>query len=72
MKLFRNAASPYQTSLAMIGAKAGSTVIVVGASEPALAAEVALVTGLNGRTLAVVPDARTSRRSTRPRPTPVR
>jgi SAM-dependent methyltransferase len=56
VKFFRPAASPHQTSLAMIGAKAGSTVIVVGASEPALAAEVALVTGLNGRTLVVVPD----------------
>ena len=56
MKLFRTAASPHQTALAMIGAKAGSTVIVVGASEPALAAEVALVTGLNGRTLVVVPE----------------
>ena len=56
VKLFRPAASPHQTALAMIGAKPGSTVIVVGASEPALAAEVALVTGLNGRTLVVVPD----------------
>ena len=39
----------------MIGAKAGSTVIIVGASEPELAAEVALVTGLNGRTIVAIP-----------------
>jgi hypothetical protein len=57
VKLFRPAASPHQTALAMIGAKTGGTAIVVGASEPALAAEVALVTGLNGRTLVVIPDA---------------
>jgi threonine dehydrogenase-like Zn-dependent dehydrogenase len=57
VKLFRPAASPHQTALAMIGAKPGGTVIVVGASEPALAAEVALVTGLNGHTLVVIPDA---------------
>ncbi|HYN07055.1 MAG TPA: methyltransferase domain-containing protein [Vicinamibacterales bacterium] len=56
MKLFRRAPSPHQTALAMIGAKPGSTVIVVGAGEPALSAEVALVTGLNGRTLVVVPE----------------
>jgi SAM-dependent methyltransferase len=57
VKLFRPAAPPHQTALAMIGAKTGGLVIVVGASEPALAAEVALVTGLNGRTLVVIPDA---------------
>ena len=39
----------------MIGAKTGSTVIIVGASEPELAAEVALVTGLNGRTIVAIP-----------------
>ena len=39
----------------MIGAKAGTTVIIVGASEPELAAEVALVTGLNGRTIVAIP-----------------
>lgn len=55
MKLFRAGPSPYQTALAMIGAKAGSTVIIVGASEPELAAEVALVTGLNGRTIVAIP-----------------
>jgi ubiquinone/menaquinone biosynthesis C-methylase UbiE len=39
----------------MIGAKPGSTAIIVGASEPELAAEVALVTGLNGRTIVAIP-----------------
>ena len=57
MKLFRSGPSPHQTALAMIGAKPGSTVIVIGVGDPALAAEVALVTGLNGRTLVIVPSA---------------
>ena len=57
MKLFRSGPSPHQTALAMIGAKPGSTVIVIGMGDPALAAEVALVTGLNGRTLVIVPSA---------------
>lgn len=39
----------------MIGAKAGGSVVVIGATDPAVAAEVALVTGLNGRTLVIVP-----------------
>ena len=39
----------------MIGAKAGGSVVVIGAAGPAVAAEVALVTGLNGRTLVIVP-----------------
>jgi hypothetical protein len=55
VKLFRAGPSPHQTALAMIGAKPGSTVIIVGASEPELAAEVALVTGLNGRTIVAIP-----------------
>jgi ubiquinone/menaquinone biosynthesis C-methylase UbiE len=57
MKLFRQAPSPHQTALAMIGAKPGSTVIIVGASEADLSAQVALVTGLNGRTIVAVPTA---------------
>ena len=55
MKLFRSGPPPHQTALAMVGAKAGSSVIVVGARDPALTAEIALVTGLNGRTLVVDP-----------------
>jgi ubiquinone/menaquinone biosynthesis C-methylase UbiE len=55
VKLFRSGPPPHQTALAMVGAKAGSTVIVVGARDPALTAEIALVTGLNGRTLVVDP-----------------
>jgi ubiquinone/menaquinone biosynthesis C-methylase UbiE len=55
VKLFRSGPPPHQTALAMVGAKAGSTVIVVGARDPTLAAEIALVTGLNGRTLVVDP-----------------
>jgi ubiquinone/menaquinone biosynthesis C-methylase UbiE len=45
--------SPWRTPLAMIGAKAGDQVIVIGAGDGRLAAEVALVTGLNGRLLVV-------------------
>jgi ubiquinone/menaquinone biosynthesis C-methylase UbiE len=55
VKLFRSGPPPHQTALAMVGAKAGSMVIVVGARDPTLAAEIALVTGLNGRTLVVDP-----------------
>src|SRR5262245_34380137 len=39
----------------MVGAKPGSTVLLAGAGDPARAAEIALVTGLNGRTLVVDP-----------------
>jgi len=56
MALFKKGLSPHQTALAMIGAKAGSSVLVIGASDLDLAGEVAAVTGLNGRTLVVDPD----------------
>jgi ubiquinone/menaquinone biosynthesis C-methylase UbiE len=56
MTLFRKGLSPHQTALAMIGAKAGGAVLVVGAGDLGLAGEVALVTGLNGRTLVADPD----------------
>ncbi len=56
MALFKKGLSPHQTALAMIGAKAGSSVLVIGASDLDLTAEVAAVTGLNGRTLVVDPD----------------
>jgi SAM-dependent methyltransferase len=56
MALFKKGLSPHQTALAMIGAKAGSVVLIVGASDLELAGEVAAVTGLNGRTLVVDPD----------------
>jgi SAM-dependent methyltransferase len=56
MSLFKKGLSPHQTSLAMIGAKTGSSVLVMGASDTTLAGEVALVTGISGRTLVVDPD----------------
>jgi len=43
--------------LAMIGAKAGDHVLVVGTRYPAVAAELARATGLNGQTLVVGPEA---------------
>ncbi len=53
------------TAFAMVGARAGDRVLVLGAPDPAsaaLAAEIASVTGLNGRTLVVdVGDAARSR-----------
>lgn len=61
MKLFRSGLSPHHTALAMIGARPGHTVVVFGAGDPALAAELALVTGLNGRT--VVADSRDQTRA---------
>jgi ubiquinone/menaquinone biosynthesis C-methylase UbiE len=55
MEWFRIGPSPFQTRLAMVGAKAGDRVLVVGAGDGRVAAEVALVTGLNGHVLAVDP-----------------
>jgi ubiquinone/menaquinone biosynthesis C-methylase UbiE len=53
---FRKGLSRHQTAIAMIGSKPGDRVLVVGAVDPALAAEVALVTGLNGTTTVCDPD----------------
>lgn len=47
---FHKGPSPFQTPLAMIGAKAGGRVLFIGAADPELAAQIALVTGLNGAT----------------------
>ena len=46
----------------MVGAKTGSSVLVMGASDTTLAAEVALVTGISGRTLVVDPDPNSEKR----------
>jgi len=54
---FRKGLSRHHTAIAMIGAKSGDQVLVVGASDAELAAEVALVTGLNGTTTVCDPDA---------------
>lgn len=48
---FRPALPPHQTALAMIGARAGEQVVFLGAADATLAADVARVTGLNGRTV---------------------
>lgn len=48
---------PFQTALAMIGPKPGSQVLVLLAGDGRLAAAVAGVTGLNGRTLVIDPSA---------------
>jgi len=56
MKWFREGPSPLRTPLAMIGAKAGDRVLVLGAGDGLLAGEVGHVPGLNGRTLVVDPD----------------
>ncbi len=59
MKWFRRGPSPHHTALAMVGAKAGDRVLIAGANDPGLAAEIALVTGLNGQTLVIgAPDIR--------------
>jgi ubiquinone/menaquinone biosynthesis C-methylase UbiE len=61
MKWLSPRISPNHTALAMIGAKAGERVLVMGRHAEHLAAELALSTGLNGRTLVVdaATDART-------------
>jgi len=58
---FRPGPPPYQTALAMIGAKPGDRLVVGGADDPDLVAELALVTGLNGQT--TVYDERESARA---------
>jgi SAM-dependent methyltransferase len=52
-KWFRSAPPPHLTALAMVGARAGDQVVFLGAADASLAAEVAKVTGLNGRTVVV-------------------
>jgi len=56
MRWFREGPSPFRTPLAMIGAKAGDRVLVLGAGDGDLAGEIGRVTGLNGRTLVVDQD----------------
>ena len=53
---------PYQTALAMIGAKPGQQILMLGAGNGEVAAALAGVTGLNGRTLVVdtAPEARSA------------
>lgn len=55
MGIFREGPSPFQTALAMIAAKRDQQVLVIGPGDPQLAAEIALATGLNGRTVLVAP-----------------
>jgi ubiquinone/menaquinone biosynthesis C-methylase UbiE len=50
---FKPGLPPQHVGLAMVGAKPGQHVLVIGAGGPDLAAEIALVTGLNGRTVLV-------------------
>jgi ubiquinone/menaquinone biosynthesis C-methylase UbiE len=57
MSWFKKGPSPHQTAVAMVGAKPGSIVVVLGAGDGGLAAELALVTGLNGQTVVVDPAA---------------
>jgi ubiquinone/menaquinone biosynthesis C-methylase UbiE len=53
MKWFKEGPSSYQTALAMIGAKAGQRVMVIGLGCGPIAAQLARVAGLNGRVLVV-------------------
>jgi ubiquinone/menaquinone biosynthesis C-methylase UbiE len=53
---FRKGLSPYQTALAMVGAKSGDQVVIVGAGDADLSARIALVTGLNGQTTVIDAD----------------
>jgi ubiquinone/menaquinone biosynthesis C-methylase UbiE len=55
MPWLRPGPPPHQTALAMIGAKPGQQVLIVGAGDGQLPAAVASVTGLNGRTLVIDP-----------------
>ena len=53
MRWIKQDTRPHQTALAMVGAKPGQQVLVIGAGNGRLAAALAGVTGLNGRTLVV-------------------
>lgn len=55
MRWFRPGPPPHQTALAMIGAKPGQQVAILGAGDGSLAAAVAGITGLNGRTVVTDP-----------------
>jgi ubiquinone/menaquinone biosynthesis C-methylase UbiE len=57
MKWFRDPSRPHHVALSMIGAKPGDRVLVATAGDGTLAAQLGLVTGLNGRTLVVDTDA---------------
>ena len=57
MGLFKKAPSPYQTALAMVGARPGDRVLVAGRPEPAVVAQLALITGLSGQTLLAIDTA---------------
>ncbi len=61
LQWFRKGLSPYQTPLAMVGVKSGDQVVVVGAADVELAAQLALVTGLNGQTMVVDRDGERTR-----------
>jgi ubiquinone/menaquinone biosynthesis C-methylase UbiE len=56
MSLFKAGPPPHQTMLAMVGVKPGAVAVVLGADDGDLAAALADITGLNGRTLVVDPD----------------
>ena len=56
MSLFKPGPSPHQTMIAMVGVKPGGVAVVLGAGDGGLAAALADITGLNGRTLVVDPD----------------
>jgi ubiquinone/menaquinone biosynthesis C-methylase UbiE len=53
MGLFKRGLPAHQTALAMIGAKAGQSVIFFGSGNLPIGAEVGRITGLNGRTVLV-------------------
>jgi len=52
---FRKGPPPHQTALAMIGARAGDHVLVVGGTQADLVAELGRVTGLNGEVIIAAP-----------------
>lgn len=62
MKWLTQDPRPHQTALAMIGAKPGQQVLVLGARDGRLAAAIAGVTGLNGLTLVIDPAAESQAR----------
>jgi ubiquinone/menaquinone biosynthesis C-methylase UbiE len=62
VKWLKSDPRPNQTALAMIGAKPGQQILVLGARDGQLAAAIAGVTGLNGRTIVVDPSTESQAR----------
>jgi ubiquinone/menaquinone biosynthesis C-methylase UbiE len=49
----RSSSQPFEPAIAMLGVKGGDRIVILGAGEPDLAAQIGKATGLNGQTTVV-------------------